>query len=312
MTDFDEDVRQRFLFEHSDIRGEIISLQESYQTVLSNGTYPAPVAHLIGEFLAGVCLLSATLKFDGIISLQASGTGPLSMIMADCTRQHNVRGVAHYRNKQNNETNEASTLASSPTSPPQDKPVQTLTDLLGENATLAVTIDPTKGERYQGIIPVEGGTLSECLTNYFHHSEQLPTRLWVHANGHRAGGLLLQALPRQLQTPEEREEHWHHLSQLANTLKSVEQLNFGHTEQLHRLFHQESLRLFTPTDIRFACSCSRTRTANMLVSLGLEEAQAILEEKSPIEITCQFCHQLYSFDQNDILCLFKQSPPTLH
>lgn len=299
----DNDIRQRFLFEQSDIRGEILSLQDSYQTVLLNGNYPPPVARLLGEFMAGACLLSATLKFDGIISLQASGKGPLSMIMADCTRHHNVRGVARYAQAGFATDKQPTGLLNSPSH---------LGTMLGKNATLAVTIEPAAGKRYQGIIPVEGATLSECLTAYFEQSEQLPTRIRLHADGHRAAGLLLQAMPPQLQALEQRQEYWRHLGQLTDTLTAAEQLQLPHTTQLHRLFHQEPLRLFDALDIHFSCSCSKARTANALFSLGLAEVTALLEQKNPIEMTCQFCHQRYYFDKNDTQQLFKQRSPTLH
>ena len=300
MAKRDRDVRQRFLFEGSDIRGEILSLQDSYQTVLNKASYPPAIAQLIGEFLAGACLLSATLKFDGIISLQASGPGPLSMIMADCTHHHQIRGVAHYQGELSEKTSRL------------DQTSFGLKDLMGANATLAVTIDPAKGQRYQGIIPIDSNTLSECLTNYFNQSEQLPTRIWLRASELRVGGLLLQALPADLQILEERQKYWDHLSQLANTLTSEEQIQLSHSDQLHRLFHEESLRLFTPSDIQFACSCSKARTANMLTGFGLDEVNAMLKETSPIEVSCQFCHELYLFGQSDIQKLFDPTVPTLH
>ena len=301
MTNPENDVRQRFIFDNSDIRGEILSLQESYQTILGQTNYPPAIAHLLGEFLAGACLLSATLKFDGIISLQASGTGPLSMIMADCTHHHDIRAIAHYQSE----------LFENPDSSLNQLPYQ-LHELLGKNATLAVTIDPVKGERYQGVIPVEGDTLSDCLTNYFNQSEQLPTKIWLQANEHRVGALLLQALPTDLQSPEEKQRHWHHLSLLAQTLSPTEQLQLSHAEQLHRLFHEESLRLFPPSDIRFACSCSSERTVNMLRAFGRAEVTAMLEDTDPIEVSCQFCHQLYRFGEGDIKRLFSHRSPTLH
>lgn len=300
MTKRDRDIRQRFLFEHSDIRGEILSLQDSYQAILNKASYPLPIAQLIGEFLAGASLLSATLKFDGIISLQASGPGPLSMIMADCTHHHQIRGVAHYQTE----------LFDKPGA--LDQRSYGLKYLLGENATLVVTIDPAKAERYQSIIPINSNTLSECLTNYFNQSEQLPTRIWLRASGQRVGGLLLQALPADLQTLEERQIYWGHLSQLANTLTPAEQIQLSHSDQLQRLFHEESLRLFAPSDIHFACSCSKARTANMLVGFGHDEVNAMLKDTNPIEVNCQFCQELYLFNQSDIQKLFSLAAPTLH
>ena len=301
MTSPDNDVRQRFIFEHSDVRGEILSLQDCYQAVLSKAIYPSPIAQLIGEFIAGACLLSATLKFDGIISLQASGTGPLSMIMADCSHHCEVRAVAHYKHEYFEDHQSV-----------WNKTPYQLSDLLGENATLSVTIDPAQGERYQGLVPVENDTVGECLSNYFKQSEQLPTKIWLHADGQRAGGLLLQALPGDIPAIEDQQHYWQHLNHLAQTLSSAEQVQLSHVEQLHRLFHEESLRLFTPSDIRFACSCSRPRTENMLIGFGLNEVNAMLAASNPIEVRCQFCHELYRFGRGDVASLFKQSSPMLH
>lgn len=292
------DQLQRFIFERSDIRGEILTLEKSYQDVLKNGRYPEAIQQLIGEFLAAVGLLSATLKFDGVITLQARGSGPLSLIMADCTRHHNLRAIAKFDAEHQYETKAA------------------LTELIGEG-TLALTIDPSKGERYQGIVPLEAPTLAKCLEEYFARSEQLPTRIWLSADSQcpspRAAGLLLQALPRQLEAnQEENQRLWEHTSQLAETITAEEQLFLGHEEQLYRLFHQDELRLFTPSPVQFFCSCSEGRFAKALQSMGQKEVQEILDESGLISIDCEFCHQKYRFDSNDIAELFGENPPTLH
>lgn len=287
-----KDQLTRFLFEGTDIRGEIITLEQSYQQILQNGDYPAPVQALLGQILAATGLLSATMKFDGIFTLQARGDGGLSLIMADCTRQHLLRGIARLL--------------------PGASPTATgIRELLGEGY-LAITVDPAQGERYQGIVPLEGETLAGCLENYFSQSEQLPTRLWLYADGSRAGGLLIQALPRQLQTPEERDRDWHHLTLLSDTLSQDEFLGTDAETLLMRLFHQESVRLFPGTDMAFACSCSRTRTGAMLVSLGEQELRSLIEEKGSVEVQCEFCHQQYHFDSGQIDALFNGAVKTLH
>lgn len=298
----DNDLLHRFLFEQSDIRGEIVSLQDSYQTVLANHKQFAPLLSpaintLLGEFLSAAALLSATLKFDGIITLQAKPKtpGPLELIMADCTRHNNLRAVARL--------NEHRAPASVE---------QCGFRALLEGGFLVITIDPAKGERYQSVIAIEHDSLSDCLNTYFQQSEQLPTRIWLAADGKRTSGLLLQALPLQLQSSEQRSELWQNLTLLADTLKADEQLALGHEEQLHRLFHQETLQLFEPTAQQFCCSCSRTRTANMLMSLGKEEVDAILKEQTNIEISCEFCHYVYQFSAAQATQLFIDTPPTLH
>jgi molecular chaperone Hsp33 len=292
------DQLQRFIFEHSDIRGEILTLEKSYQDVLNKGNYPEVIQQLIGQFLAAAGLLSATLKFDGVITLQAQGTGPLSLIMSDCSRHHNLRAIAKFDPKlsYNNDA--------------------TLTDLIGKG-TLTLTIDPSQGERYQGIVPLESLSLAKCLEDYFARSEQLKTRIWLSAeaksNTPKAAGLLLQALPSQLDaTPEENQRLWEHTIQLADTITSEEQLTLDHDEQLFRLFHQDELRLFEPSAVQFLCSCSEERFARALTSMSHEEIHSILKESGSISINCEFCHQQYSFNDKDIAELFGENPPTLH
>lgn len=292
------DQLQRFIFEHSDIRGEILTLEKSYQGVLENGNYPQAIQQLIGQFLAAAGLLSTTLKFDGVITLQAQGTGPLSLIMADCTRHHNLRAIAKFSTEHS-----------------YDKETP-LTDLIGKG-TLTLTIDPSKGVRYQGIVPLESPCLAKCLELYFTQSEQLPTRIWlsseVTATTSKAAGLLLQALPSQLEsTPEENQRLWEHTTQLADTITAEEQLSLDHEQQLYRLFHQDELRLFDPDSVQFFCSCSADRFAKVLISMGHDELNDILEEQGLISINCEFCRQQYRFDENDIEKLFGETPPTLH
>ena len=303
MPKTDNDVLQRFLFEQSDIRGEITSLQDSYQAVLSNHRQanqhmPVAIDSLLGEFLSAAALLSATLKFDGVITLQAKPEkeSPLEVIMADCTRHNSLRAVARYD------------ASKAPLGTQQSDDFRTL--LAG--GYLVITIDPAQGERYQSVIAIEHDSLSDCLNTYFQQSEQLPTRVWLAADGHRASGLLLQALPTQLQSLEQRSELWQHITLLADTLKADEQVALNHHQQLHRLFHQEELQLFTPTPLQFSCSCSRVRTASMLVSLGEQEIQAILEEQASIDVSCEFCHYVYQFTPAQAAQLFIDEAPTLH
>lgn len=287
----DNDLLHRFIFDNSDVRGEIISLTNSYQRVLANGEYPATIGPLLGEMLAAAGLLSATMKFDGVLTLQARGEGELSLLMADCTRHDSLRGIARLR-------------------PGTHPNTEDFRQLLG-GGHLAITIDPADGERYQGIVPLEKDRLNQCLEDYFNLSEQLPTRLWLFADGHRAGGLLLQALPQRVQPREDRDAYWQHLCTLADTLTAEEMLSLDTVTVLTRLFHQEQLRLFDPRPMQFACSCSEARTADMLLSLGWEEVQSVLAEQGRVDVQCQFCHQRYSFDGPRIDALFAPNH-TLH
>ena len=287
----DADRIQRFIFEHSDIRGGIVTLEASYQEIIRHRNYPPAIANLLGEMLAAAGLMSATLKFDGVITLQARGDGPLSMIMVDCTRHHALRGLAQFDNSAIF-TDDAS-----------------LGQLIGKGH-LAVTIDPAQGERYQGIVPLESASLSKCLEDYFSQSEQLPTRFWLEADQNRSGGLLLQALPRQLEA--KNRQIWQHVTQLAETITAEEQLNLDQETLLFRLFHQDQLRLLGSTELQFKCSCSMERTRQALSSIGQEELLSIISELGEVTMDCHFCQHSYRFSEEDIKNIFFGQPPVLH
>ncbi|WP_137821929.1 Hsp33 family molecular chaperone HslO [Pseudomonas sp. D(2018)] len=282
MTDF----TQRFLFDDTDVRGELASLGESYAHVLAKHPYPEPVAQLLGEMLAAASLLVGTLKFDGLLVLQARSSGAVPLLMVECSSDREVRGIARYHAS-------------------QVTPGAGLHELMPEGS-LTLTVDPKQGQRYQGIVALEGASLAESLSGYFDNSQQLPTRFWLYADGRNARGMLLQALPAdRLKDPEAREANWQHLTTLADTLTAEELLGLDNETVLHRLYHEEAVRLFDPQVIHFRCSCSRQRSANALVSLGKDDAQALLQESGGnVVIDCQFCNQRYSFDAADIAQLF--------
>jgi len=287
------DLLHRFLFDDCDIRGEIVTLGDSYREVLSHNPQVPAIRRLLGEFLAAVGLLSSTLKFDGKIILQARGDGPLSTIMAECNHHNNLRGIVR--------TNPGIELS--------DELANhgSLQQLLG-NGVLVITIEPQRSEnfggtleRHQGIVPMDAENLAGCLEHYFYQSEQLSTRLWFAADNDIATGLLIQALPQQLITNEEdNQDKWETIIALADTIKAEELLELEHSTVLYRLFNEQPLRLYEPKALRFACSCSRERSANALLSIGKEEVESLLIEKGSIDIDCQFCNQHYHFAADEV------------
>ena len=287
MTDLpDTDFTQRFIFDESDARGEMVSLELSYAEVLAKHAYPEPVAQLLGELMAAAALLVGTMKFDGLLILQARSEGPVPMLMIECSSEREIRGLARYE-------------------PDQIAADATLADLM-PNGVLALTVDPTEGQRYQGIVDLDGQTLSECFTNYFVMSQQVGTKFWLNADGKRARGLLVQQLPAdRIKDEDDRAESCRHIIALADTLKDEGLLGLDNETILHRLYHEEAVRLFDAQGLRFNCSCSRERSGNALVSLGLEDAQnLVVEHGGHIEIDCQFCNQRYLFDAADVAQLF--------
>ena len=287
------DLLHRFIFDDCDIRGEIVTLGDSYREILTHNPQAPAIRRLLGEFLAAVGLLSSTLKLEGKIILQARGDGPLNTIMAECNHHNNIRGIVR--------TNPDIAL--------NDEAAEhgNLQQLLG-NGVLVITIEPQRSgnfggkiERHQGIVPMDADNLAGCLEHYFQQSEQLATRLWFAADSDTVTGMLIQALPQQLITnSDDNRDKWETINALASTVKNDELLELEHTTVLYRLFNEHPLRLFEPTALRFACSCSRERSASALLSIGKEEVEALLLEKGSIDIDCQFCNQHYHFTAEEI------------
>lgn len=267
----------RFIFDDTDVRGEFVQLEQSYRDCLTNHHYAPGVEQLIGEFMAAGALLAATLKFEGMVVLQARSQGEVPLIMAEATSDQCLRAIVRGAE-------------------------QALSDdfnVLLQNGQLAITIDPAQGKRYQGVVSMEAPTLAECLEDYFARSEQLPTRIWLAVSNQRVAGLFLQELP-STAPAERRARQWDHLLALAQTIQPDELLNLAGDEVLYRLFHQEPLRVLQRDALAFRCSCSLERTERMLVSLGRDELESILQEQGEISVTCEFCNQNYRFGPADI------------
>ncbi|MFK8048697.1 MAG: Hsp33 family molecular chaperone HslO [Halioglobus sp.] len=291
-SELKDDRSLRFLFEDTDIRGEIVRLDDSFKEILAIHQYAPGVSQIMGELLAAAVLLSTTLKFEGKLILQIRSEGQIPLMMVECTSEQEVRAIA--RGAEHATSNNF--------------------DLLLTGGQLAITIDPAQGERYQGIVPLAGGSVARSLDAYFAQSEQLQTRLWLAADGRQAGGMLLQQLPSQIVADQsEREEQWTHACTLAETIKDEELLLLSAEQIIHRLYHEDSLRVFAPSAIKFHCSCSRERTYGALCTLDGAELRDILDEQGSISMDCEFCNQQYIFAEEDLLSLL---PPdesiTLH
>ena len=286
------DLLHRFLFDNCDIRGEIITLDNSYRQVLNNNPHPKAIRQLLGEFLAAVGLITNTLKFEGRIILQARGDGAISTIMAECNHHNHLRGIVRI----NPELEISEALAEN----------GSLQQLLG-NGVLVISFEPQRSdnfegrlERYQGIVPMDAENLAGCLEHYFQQSEQLATRLWFAASDQRVTGLLIQALPTQTASAEDNQDRWETIAHLADTVKAEELLELDHATLLTRLFHEQHARLFEPASMQFACSCSYQRSADALMTLGREEVEELLIENGSVDIDCQFCNQHYHFSADEV------------
>ena len=281
---------QRFSFDNSNVRGERVLLNDAYQEIIKRKQYPLALEKLLGEFVAAIALLRDIVKIDGVLSIQAKGYGFLSTLMTECDEHQNLRGIVQWDESQ--EVPEAISLK----------------DVL-EGGYLAITIQPRNGQRYQGIVEIVGDTLSECLEQYFSQSEQLPSRVWLAANGAQCGGLFLQRLPEE-QAKEGDEDAWERLTHLASTVKEDELLGLETGELLHRLYHEEEVRLYDTKVMQFGCSCSRQRTLDAVMSLGSEEIRELLIEQGSVKVDCQFCAEKYEFTEADLVDLLGDQAKT--
>ncbi|WP_392385421.1 Hsp33 family molecular chaperone HslO [Marinomonas primoryensis] len=271
---------QRFSFDNTNVRGERVLLNSAYQEIIKRKQYPLSLEKLLGEFVAAIALLRDIVKIDGVLSIQAKGNGFLSTLMTECDEHQNLRGIAQWDES-------------------QDVPdTFSLKDVL-EGGYLAITIQPRNGQRYQGIVEIVGDTLSECLEQYFSQSEQLPSRVWLAANGAQCGGLFLQRLPLE-QAKEGDEDAWERFTHLASTVKEEELLGLETESLLHRLYHEEEVRLYDTKPMQFGCSCSRQRTLDAVMSLGSEEIRELLIEQGSVKVDCQFCAEKYEFKEDDL------------
>ncbi|WP_133405256.1 Hsp33 family molecular chaperone HslO [Parashewanella tropica] len=276
------DKLHRYLFDNADVRGEMVQLQDSYQQIIHAHTYPKALQLLLGELMAATSLLTATLKFSGDIAVQIQGNGPVSLAVINSNDKQQHRGVARW---EGNIADDAS-----------------LSDMFGKGYVV-ITLTPTDGERYQGVVELNKPTLAECIEAYFMQSEQLPTHLWLFADGKQAGGMFLQVLPASGNNVKS-DDDFDHLTQLTHTIKPEELFGLPATEVLHRLYHQEQVRLFDPVDVSFKCSCSKERTGQALLSLPQTEVEAMLADLGEIRMGCEYCNTHYKFDSIDVAALF--------
>jgi molecular chaperone Hsp33 len=281
----------RFLFDDAPVRGDLVQLDATWQAALERIAYPPEVRELLGQAIAATVLLGSTLKYEGALTLQVTGDGRVHLLVVQVDSERHVRGLARWHGE----------VAGAD-----------WRTLLGSGRMVITLEQRGRDERYQGIVALEGASFAEAIERYFERSEQLPTRLFLAADGARAAGLLLQVLPSR--TPDD--EAWNRLTLLGATVTGQELLNLAPEDLLHRLYHEEQVRLLESAPVAFRCSCSRERIAGMLRGLGAPEVQSIVDEQGQVEVSCEFCGRQYRFDPVDALALFAAAgiaaPPARH
>lgn len=294
------DTLRRFVFERYPFRGQLVHLGPAWQAMMEHHDYPEPVRNTLGEAVAAAALLASTLKFHGLLTLQLRGAGPMHLMVVECTEGLALRAVARFRE------------------PPASGDLRELSG----DGTLTVTVENEgAANRYQGVVPLAGASMSECLREYFESSEQLPTRLWLFADGENVSGLLLQRLPvtskpagvlesgAGIVSEDEVEDAWRRVQLVADTVTGEELAELDDQKLLHRLFSEDDVRMFESTPVFFRCRCSRERVENMLRALGRDEVDSMVEEFGQVEVRCEFCSRAYRLDAVDCVALFAGPGP---
>lgn len=317
----------KFLFDGLPVRGTLVRLTDSWQEILqrraansTTGAYPAPVSQMLGELTAAAVLMQSSIKFNGSLTLQIAGDGPVKLAVAEVQPDLSLRATATVMG----EVAEGSSLSAMIN--------------VNNKGRCAVTLDPKDkfpGQvPYQGVVPLFDDhrqpieKLSSVIEHYMLQSEQLDTTMVLAADDKVAAGLLIQRIPMQgagnlegnlpgsmVSKRNEDEiglnEHYNRLAVFAASLKQEELLNLNASEILHRLFWEEAMIRYEPMPAKFACTCSRGRVSNMILSLGQAEVEEILTERGEVEVSCEFCGQQQRFDPVDAAQIFIDSASKL-
>lgn len=280
------DIISRFMFDSHSVRGELVQLNSTFKNAMNGHDYPEIIQCLLGEMLAACSMLTATLKFEGEISLQIQSEGYVKYAVVHATHKQQLKAVARY--------DDGSDIA------------DTTFRNLFKKGYLVITITPSEGERYQGITSLDQDSLAMCLENYFYQSEQLPTKLLLFTSSEfeqrlNCAGLMLQVLPKSSESSMATEQMtMEHLEVLANTVTKEEIFSLDCQTILYRLFNQENVRLLSTQPVAYVCDCSKARTAQALQSIDEEQLIDILKEDGRIVMSCHYCNSEYIFDEVDI------------
>ena len=271
-----KDTLNRYLFDNLHARGELVNLSQTYQDIVAPHNYSQGVKQLLGELVAATCLLTATLKFEGEIAVQLQGDGPIGYLAVNGNNLQEMRGIAR--------------MAS-------ETDATALKDLIGKG-NMIITIRPTDGEPYQGVVALEQDTLADCLAHYFEVSEQIPTKIWLFADEQTSqiAGTLIQLLP-DSGDKEQQQADFDHLCQLTNTIKPEEIFSLASEDLLYRLYHQEEVRIFEPQAVSYKCSCSEDKCLSTISQIEPSELESIIAEQGSVSMTCDYCMTTYQFER---------------
>ena len=277
---------QKFLLEESNVRGVLVHMDKTFQTILAQHEYPAPVRKHLADVLLAAALLSARIKLKGRLTIQFSSEGAIKMLVAQINDEGHVRGLAQWQG---------------------DADERELSLGLAEGRLVITIFQDGFENPLQSIVPIEGKTVAEALAFYFLQSEQLPTSFYFANDHEQAVGMLLQQMPEM--DGKDREDQWRALMEQMMVFDTTAMLYSDNAPLLQMEFKKETIRVFEPKAIQFKCTCSTAKMENAVRMLGEQEASAVLQDKSEIVVTCEYCNAEYAFDKASVEHIFKTHFP---
>ena len=289
-----EDTLYRFIFENTDIRGNYVKLNHTIEEATQHQALPQNIHIALGELMVASSLLASTLKLDGSLTLQIQTNGPLKLLIAECNDNLGIRGTVKWKG-----------------------PIESIApiDLIKEGHFIITLIQKNAKTPYQGIVPMEGNSISELLENYMLRSEQIQTKLWIHSQENIFHGLLIQKLP--FNSSAEAFDHeamtsaWEDIVMSADKSFKAIHPALEASKILQIIFSSETIRLYDPSYPNFACSCSKKSVENMLRLIGKKECESIIEEQSSITIHCDFCNECYKYSEDEVEFIFNESEDSI-
>jgi len=289
-----EDTLHRFIFENTDIRGNYVKLNHTIEEATQHQALPQNIQIALGELMVASSLLASTLKLDGSLTLQIQTNGSLKLLIAECNENLGIRGTVKWNG-----------------------PIESIApiDLIKEGHFIITLIQKNAKTPYQGIVPMEGNSISELLENYMLRSEQIRTKLWIHSQENIFHGLLIQKLP--FNSSAEALDHdaitsaWEDIVMSADKSFKTIHPELEASKILQTIFSSETIRLFDPSYPNFACSCSKKSVENMLRLIGKKECESIIEEQSSITIHCDFCNECYKYSEDEVEFIFNESEDSI-
>ena len=289
-----EDTLYRFIFENTDIRGNYVKLNHTIEEATQHQALPQNIQIALGELMVASSLLASTLKLDGSLTLQIQTNGSLKLLIAECNENLGIRGTVKWNG-----------------------PIESIApiDLIKEGHFIITLIQKNAKTPYQGIVPMEGNSISELLENYMLRSEQIRTKLWIHSQENIFHGLLIQKLP--FNSSAEALDHdaitsaWEDIVMSADKSFKTIHPALEASKILQTIFSSETIRLYDPSYPNFACSCSKKSVENMLRLIGKKECESIIEEQSSITIHCDFCNECYKYSEDEVEFIFNESEDSI-